>query len=47
MFIGYKTLLLCPDYKATNVTASPDLKAIVDTFGTPELHRTVTLANVA
>jgi len=47
MFAGYMTRLLCSDYKAANVTASPDLKAIVDAFGTPELLRTVTLANAA
>jgi hypothetical protein len=46
-FAGYMTRLLFSDYKTANVTASPDLQAAVDAFGTPELHRTVTLANVA
>jgi hypothetical protein len=47
IFAGYKTRLLCSDYKAANITDSPDLKASVDAFRTPELHSTVTLANVA
>jgi hypothetical protein len=39
--------LLCSDYKAANVTDSPDLKASVGAFRTPELRHTVTLAYVA
>ena len=44
---GYMTLLQCSDCKAASITDSPDLEASVDAFRTPELHRTVTLANVA
>jgi len=47
MFIGQLTRLLCSDYKAASVTDSPDLKASVDAFRTPELRHTVTLAYMA